>query len=404
VPSKIVTVGGSLAGLRAAEALRREGFRGDLTLVGDEPHLPYTRPPLSKEMLAKEWDEEGVALTSTAELEALDIDLRLGTAAESLDVERRTVTLVDGVDIPFDGLVVATGARARALPGTEHLDGVLTLRGLDDARRIRREFDKRPTRLVVCGAGFIGAEVASSARSVGIDVTMVEMAPLPFEPILGARLGQLLGDLQIQHGVDLRLGVGVDRIDGDGRAEHVVLTDGSGVSADLVVVGIGVAPNTEWLQGSGLELDDGVVCDATCSAAPGIVAAGDVARWPNEAFDGELMRVEHWENAVHQAAHAASTLLAGPAGGTPFAPVPWFWSDQYDLAIQLAGWTRSDDEVVIVDGPTGDGALVALFGREGRLVGVFGINRSRQVMQYRRMIGERIGWDEALARALQAEP
>ncbi len=401
--SKIAVVGASLAGLRAAEALRREGFEGRLALIGDEPHLPYTRPPLSKEMLSKEWDEQSVALTTMPDLEGIDIDVRLGSAAQSLDVEGRSVTLADGTAVDFEGLVIATGARARSLPNTDQLDGVLTLRGLDDARRIREAFDSRPDRVVVCGAGFIGAEVAASARAAGLEVTMVEMAPVPFERILGPRLGEMLADLQIQHGVDLRTGVGIERIEGDGRAERVILMDGSSIPTDLVVVGIGVTPNTDWLEGSGLHIEDGVVCDATCAAAPGIVAAGDVARWPNEMFGGELMRVEHWENAVQQAAHAAATLLAGDGGGSPFAPVPWFWSDQFDLTIQLAGRTRADDEVVILEGPTDDGALVALFGRQERLVGVFGINRARQVMQHRRLISEGIGWDEALSLARSAE-
>jgi 3-phenylpropionate/trans-cinnamate dioxygenase ferredoxin reductase subunit len=192
--------------------------------------------------------------------------------------------------------------------------------------------------------------------------------------------------------------VGVARLEGGERVERVVLTDGSSLRADVVVVGIGVTPNTAWLEGSGLTVDDGVVCDATCAAAPGIVAAGDVARWPNATFDGEMMRVEHWENAAQQATHAAATLLAGENGGEPFAPVPWFWSDQFDLTIQLAGRTRAEDEVAIIEGSAAaDGPLVALYGREGRLVGVLGVNRSRQVMQYRRLIGERISWDDALA-------
>ncbi|MDH3227022.1 MAG: FAD-dependent oxidoreductase [Thermoleophilia bacterium] len=403
MPSAIAIVGASLAGLRATEALRREGFEGRLTLIGDEPHLPYTRPPLSKEMLSGTWDEQRVALTTASELDELGVDVLLGSPATSLDVARRRVGLADGTSVDFEGLVIATGARARSLPGTDARSGVLTLRGLDDARRIREHLDAGPERVVVCGAGFIGAEVAASARSLGLDVTMVETAPVPFAHILGPRLGQTMADLQIGHGVDLRTGVGVDRLEGGERLERVVLNDGSSLEADVVVVGIGVTPNTEWLEGSGLTIDDGVVCDATCAAAPGIVAAGDVARWPNATFDGELMRVEHWENAVQQAAHAAATLLAGEQGGEPFAPVPWFWSGQFDLTIQLAGRTRADDEVAIIEGRADDGPLVALYGRAGRLVGVLGINRSRQVMQYRRLIGERISWDEALAMARGAE-
>ena len=219
--------------------------------------------------------------------------------------------------------------------------------------------------------------------------------------MLGDELGTVFANLHREHGVDLRLGVGVAAISGGDRVERVELADGSAVDCDVVVIGVGVKPNTEWLEGSGLTLEDGVVCDATCLAAPGVVAAGDVARWPNPLFD-EVMRVEHWENAIEQGAHAARTLLAdaaGGAGGEPFAPVPWFWSDQYDRKLQLAGRPQADDEMLLVEGSFAERRFLALYGRKGRVVGVLGMNRPAHVVRYRARILAGMTWDEALADA-----
>jgi NADPH-dependent 2,4-dienoyl-CoA reductase/sulfur reductase-like enzyme len=257
----------------------------------------------------------------------------------------------------------------------------------------------------VVGAGFIGSEVAATARGMGVDVTLVEALPVPLARVLGETIGGVMADVHRDHGVDVRLNVGVDGFDAgsDGRVGRVLLSDGSTVDADVVVVGVGVRPNTEWLVGSGLRLDDGVVCDETCLAAPGVVAAGDVARWFNPAFD-EVMRVEHWENAQTQGEHAARRLLAeieedGPVGAVePYAPVPWFWSDQYDRKIQLAGRSSADDTVAVVDGSIEDRQFVALYGRAGRLVGALGMNRPRPIMEWRRLILDGISWSDALAR------
>ena len=245
------------------------------------------------------------------------------------------------------------------------------------------------------GAGFIGAEVAATARDRGLDVTMVEMAETPLERVLGAVMGGVCAEVHVDHGVDLRLGVGVESLTGTDRVEQVVLTDGTRLDADVVVVGVGVIPNTDWLEGSGLEIANGVVCDETCLAAPGVVAAGDVARWPNRLF-GESMRVEHWDNAIGQGTAAARRLLAGEGGGEPFAPVPWFWSDQYDRKIQLAGRSGPDDEVVVVTGEPAERRFAAIYGRAGRIVAVLGFNRPRHVMQYRRLIAKGASWDDAL--------
>lgn len=392
----ITIVGASLAGLRAAESLRRQEFDGPITLIGDEPHAPYDRPPLSKQFLAGEWTDDRLALTKPEKLAELDFEFRLGTRATAFDLASRRLTLDDGDALEVDGLLIATGARCRTLPGTEGMEGVFVLRGLDDSLAIRAAFDRNPSRVVVVGAGFIGAEVAATARERGLDVTLIEALPQPLGRVLGDEMGAVCADVHREHGVDLRVGVGVDAIEGDGKVERVRLSDGSVVEADVVVVGIGVIPNTEWLEGSGLEIDNGVVCDATCLAAPGVTAAGDVARWPNHRFD-EVMRVEHWDNAVEQGGHAARRLLQTDEEAEPFTPVPWFWSDQYDRKIQLAGRIRPDDEMKIVTGSVEERRFAALYGREGRLVGVLGFNRPRHVMQYKTLIQDGSSFADALA-------
>jgi NADPH-dependent 2,4-dienoyl-CoA reductase/sulfur reductase-like enzyme len=392
---RIVVVGASLAGLRAAEALRRGGFTGTLTLVGAEEHLPYDRPPLSKQVLAGEWDADRTWLRKPDDYEPLGLDLRLGQPATDLDLADREVVLHGGERLPYDAAILATGAAPRRLPGTPQLDGVVELRTLDDALALRAAFEQQP-RVVVVGAGFIGAEVAATARQRGLDVTVLEALPVPLSRGLGDRRGMACAALHLDHGVDLRCGVGVAGFEGVERVSGVRLTDGSVVPADVVVVGVGVAPATAWLESSGLELNDGVVCDEHCRAAPGVYAAGDVARWTNPLFD-ESMRVEHWTNAAEQGQAAAENLLAGEGRGTPFAPVPFFWSDQYDVKIQFAGRSRPGDDVEVVDGSLEAHRFVALYGRAGRLVGCLGFSRPRLVMTYRRLLAEGASWDEALA-------
>ena len=394
----ITIVGASLAGVRAAESLRRQGFDRPITLIGNEAHAPYDRPPLSKQFLAGEWDADRLALTKPEKLAEFDLDLRLGVRAAGFDLGRRRLTLADGDTLDVDGLLLATGARCRTLPGTEGMGGVFTLRGLDDAEAIRVAFDAGPSRVVVVGAGFIGAEVAATARQRGLEVTLIEALPQPLARVLGDEMGAVCAAVHRDHGVDLRVGVGVDAVDAgvDGNVERVRLSDGSVVEAEVVVVGIGVVPNTEWLEGSGLTIDNGVVCDETCLAAPGVTAAGDVARWPNRRFD-EVMRVEHWDNAVEQGGHAARRLLQSDDEAEPFTPVPWFWSDQYDRKIQLAGRIRPDDEMRIVTGSVEERRFAALYGRAGRLVGVLGFNRPRHVMQYKSLIENGTSFADALA-------
>jgi len=400
---RIVVVGASLAGLRSVEMLRSEGFEGSITLVGAEERLPYDRPPLSKKVLSGEWEPERIALRKPDEFASIDVDLRLGRRAERLDVPGRSVELSDGDRVPYDGLVIATGAEARRLRGQPDLPGVFMLRTLDDSLALRAALLSGSPRVVVVGAGFIGSEVAATARGLGCDVTILEMLDVPLLRALGAAMGAACGELHRDHGVSLRLGVGVEAIEGDGRVERVRLTDGSTVAADVVVVGVGVAPATGWLADSGLEVRDGVVCDAYLAAGPpGVYAAGDVTRWPNALF-GEEMRVEHWTNAAEQGAHAARNLLAkaGHGGGTvtPYAPVPFFWSDQYGTRIQFLGRAGADDEVRIVHGSVEDRAFVTLFGRHGRLRGVLGLAMPRLVMGYQRLLESGTTWDEAIHHA-----
>ena len=391
----VAVVGTSLAGLRAIETLRREGYDGGIVAIGAEPHLPYDRPPLSKEVLAVRSDAADIVLRKQG-VDDLDVDWRLGAPAAALDVGGRVVVLADGAKVAFDGLVIATGSTPRRLPHQPDIAGVFMLRTLDDALALRATLDTSP-KIVVIGAGFIGAEVAATCRGRGLDVTVLEALPQPMVRGLGPELGAVIADMHRDHGVDLRTGVVVDAIEGDARVERVRLGDGTTIDADVVVVGVGVVPETSWLETSGLTLDNGVLCDETCLAAPGIVAAGDIARWPNPLFDGQVMRLEHWTNATEQGVHAAHRLLAGDSETrAPFAPVPFVWSDQYDRKIQTVGVVSADADVHVAHGSYAERQFVSLFGQRGRIVGALGFNRPRQVMQYRRLIAERASWEAAL--------
>ena len=391
---RIAVFGASLAGLRAAESLRRLGYGGALVLVGAEKHLPYDRPPLSKELLQGRWEVDRIGLRRQP-YEELELDLRLGVRATALDLAARELVLGDGVREPFDALVLATGASPRRLRGQPDLPGVHLLRTLDDALALRAALEARP-RVLVVGAGFIGAEVAASCRARGLQVTLVEPLPVPLARGLGEAMGRVCAELHRDQGVDLRCGVGVSGFQGHQRIERVTLSDGSSVEADLVVVGIGAAPETGWLEGSGLRLDDGVVCDAFCAAAPGVFAAGDVARWHNPLF-GEEMRVEHWSNAAEQGSYVAERLAGTDLGAQPFAPVPFFWSDQYGVKIQFAGRMRPDDEVRLVAGSLAERKFTALYGRAGRLSGVLAWSRPRDLAKYRRLIAAATPFESALA-------
>jgi len=388
---RVVVVGASLAGLRACETLRRGGFAGTITLIGAEEHLPYDRPPLSKKLLAGEWEPERIALRKPGDLDALGLDVRLGTCAAGLDLAAGAVTLDDGTDVPYDGLIVATGARPRRLPG--QTEGVHELRTLDDSLALRAAFAGGSARVVVVGAGFIGLEVAATARAAGCAVTVLEGAPAPMIRGLGEQMGTAAAAHHSAAGTVVRCGITVTAV----HADRVELSVGETVAADVVVVGVGVTPATEWLGDSGLELRDGLVCDETLRAADRVYAAGDVVRWPNRHFDEE-MRVEHWTNAAEQGAAAAENLLSEAAGGTAtrYAPVPFFWSDQGRQRLQFLGRAGAEDDVEVVVGSTEDLAFVALYGRAGRLRGALGVNLPRLVMPYRALLADKVSWDDAL--------
>jgi NADPH-dependent 2,4-dienoyl-CoA reductase/sulfur reductase-like enzyme len=382
--NRIVIVGASLAGIRAAEALRREGHDGELVLIGAEPHLPYDRPPLSKQLLSGQMTRQQVELRVDPNLDAA---LRLSTRAIGLDLRERRVMVDSGDAVAFDGLVVATGAHPRTLPGLPELDGVFLLRTIEDCLALRSALAGKP-HVAVVGAGFIGSEVAATCHGLGLDVTVIEALPVPMVRAIGSELGRRCGRLHVDHGVGLRLGVGVTGLVGTGRVEGVRLEDGTLIPADVVVIGVGVAPTTGWLEGSGLDLADGVRCDQWCRAlaggrpVPGVVAAGDVARWDHPLF-GEAVRVEHWTNAVEQGHMAAVTLLRDE-DAPAFAPVPYFWSDQYETKIQFVGRTGPDMQVV--EGNLDEDRFVVAFGRDGRLVGSLAFNRPARIMRYRAMI------------------
>ncbi len=417
--STIVVVGASLAGWRAVETLRTEGFEGTISLVGEERHLPYDRPPLSKQVLAGTWPPEKAVLADKRRSSEFRVHEVLGRRAVALDAAGRKVQLDDGSVLDGAGLVITTGAAPRRLPGTEGLgqrDGLFTLRTLDDSIALRAAVRAtEAARVVVIGAGFIGAEVASTCAALGCRVTVLEALDIPLRPVLGPMLGEHCASLHRSHGVDLRLGVAVaavrkpagsDAAAADGSAADpapalvVELVDDEPVPADVVVVGIGVAPQTDWLEGSGVTLDNGIVCDDRLFAGDGIVAAGDVARWLWRHDGGEeLIRIEHWEVAAGAGAAAARNLLAGRADALPFAPVPYFWSDQFGIRFQVIGSPRGDDEVVITDGSLDAGKFVALFGRAGRFRAVMAIGMPRQLMGFRPLLAAGSSWDDALALA-----
>jgi NADPH-dependent 2,4-dienoyl-CoA reductase/sulfur reductase-like enzyme len=394
VMKRIAVVGASLAGLRAVEFLRRAKFEGHILLVGDEEHLPYDRPPLSKELLRGEWEPERLALRRGG-YDELNVELVLGRRAVSLDTHAREIRLEGGDVVPFDGLVIATGGRVRELPDQPRLQGLHTLRTLDDSLAIRTALQSKP-RVAVIGAGFIGAEVAASARRLGLEVTLIEALEAPLVQSLGPRVGRFLREAHERRGVRVHCGRRVKAIHGKRCVQSVELEDGTTVACDLVVVGIGVSPSVSWLEGSGILLEDGVRCDETLtSSVPRIVAAGDVASWYNPLFD-ERMRIEHWTNAVEQARHAVSTLLADPGEARAFESVPMFWSDQFDLKIQGAGRPRPTDELILAGGAPDTEKLIALYSRAGRLVGAVAFNQPPKLIRLRMLIGKRGGVDEAL--------
>lgn len=376
-------VGASLAGLSAARSLRKQGYDGRLVVIGDEFHRPYDRPPLSKEFLAGTLGEADLALE--AQDEDLGAEWLLGTRATGLDRADRAVRLADGREVRVDGLVIATGAAARRLPGSDGLAGVHVLRTLDDARALRDEL-ARGGRLVVIGGGFIGAEVASTAYALGLDVTVVEVAPTPLAGPLGATMGGIVSGLHADHGVRLLCGVGVKGLSGERCVDAVLLEDGRSIPADIVVVGVGARPCVEWLEGSGVELDNGVKCGADGrTALAGVVAVGDCANWYDPRA-GAHRRVEHWTGARERPDAAVATLLAGGAVVPGVPRPPYFWSDQYGVRIQFAGHAAGADSVSVEEGAVDDRNVLAVYRRAGEPVAVLGMNQPRLFTRWRKQL------------------
>lgn len=386
---RVVIVGAGIGGLRAAETLRREGFEGTVTLVGDETHPPYDRPALSKDVLATDTDPRQTHLRPIEKYGELGIDLLLGRSATGLDLERRRV-LLGSEELPYDALIIATGVAARRFPHWQGAEHPHVLRTVDDAARVQGALTGA-RHLTVVGAGFIGSEVASGARQRGLDVTVLELEHTPLARALGPEMATTLMELHRENGTRLRLGVTITGVEGDGR---LCLSDGTVLETDVVVAGIGVTPNIRWLRDSGLELGNGVVCDATlCAGPPGVFAVGDVAEWPNPLF-GRQMRVEHWTNASQQATRVARNLIRGTA--EPFAGGNYVWSDQYGFRIQLAGVTTGA-EVEVVSGSIADRDGLAWYRSGDRLAGSLAIGRPRQGLKSTALIEAGTSWDDALA-------
>ncbi|MER6571811.1 FAD-dependent oxidoreductase [Streptomyces sp. NPDC001093] len=370
----VAVVGASLAGLSAARSLRKRGYDGRLVVVGAELHRPYDRPPLSKEFLAGAIGEAELALERDDE--ELRAEWVLGARATGLDRTERAVRLADGREIRADGVVIATGAAARTLPGTEGLAGVHVLRTLDDARALRDDL-ARGGRLVVIGGGFVGAEVASTAYALGLDVTVVEAAQTPLAGPLGEAMGRIVSALHADHGVRLLCGVGVKGLSGERRVDAVLLEDGRSIPADTVVIGVGARPCVEWLEGSGVALDNGVKCGADGrTSVAGVVAVGDCANW-YDPHTGAHRRVEHWTGALERPDAAVAALLAHGATEPGVPRPPYFWSDQYGVKIQFVGHAAGADSVTVEEGSTDDRSFLAVYRRADRPVAVLGMNQPR---------------------------
>ena len=399
----IAVVGGSLAGLRAVETLRTDGFAGDITVVNAENTAPYDRPPLSKKFLSGEWEADRIHLRKTSDIEALNAQWFNNTQATALNVATRELTLSTSSVLQFDACIIATGGIARELPQQPHARGIHQLRTLNDAQGLREELQPGK-KLVVIGAGFIGLEAAATAVARGCTVTVLEGLPAPLIRGLGEEMGTAATAIHATQGVNIHCNVRVQGIETlAGSVTGVRISDASGesvVPADVVLVGIGVTPATQWLEGSGLTVNDGVVCDAHLQAAPGVFAAGDVARWVNGLYSDlePTMRVEHWTTAAEQGAHAARNALAliNNTPLTPYSAVPFFWSDQFTSRIQFLGRSTDAEEIRVVAGSVDEGKFASAYMRAGRLVGVLGVSMPKVVMPSRKLLEVHTPWEAAL--------
>ena len=399
----IAVIGGSLAGLRALETLRTDGFSGNITVVNAENSAPYDRPPLSKKFLSGEWEADRIQLRKPSDIDELGATWLNSTHATALNVATRELTLNTSSVLNYDACIIATGGIARELPQQPHAQGIHQLRTLHDAQGLREELQPGK-KLVVIGAGFIGLEAAATAVARGCTVTVLEGLPAPLIRGLGENMGTAATAIHATQGVNIRCNVRVQGIETQaGSVTGVRISDANGesvVAADVVLVGIGVAPATQWLEGSGLVVNDGVVCDAHLQAAPGVFAAGDVARWENGLYSDlePTMRVEHWTTAAEQGAHAARNALAH-INNTPLVPysaVPFFWSDQFTSRIQFLGRSTDAEEIRVVAGSVDEGKFAAAYMRAGRLVGVLGVSMPKAVMPSRKLLEVHTPWKAAL--------
>ncbi|WP_431914903.1 NAD(P)/FAD-dependent oxidoreductase [Nonomuraea jabiensis] len=406
---RIVVVGASLAGLRAAEALREEGFNGSLTIIGDEPYEPYDRPPLSKQVLKGWVPADHTVLPRFREVDA---QWRLGVAATGLDRATKQVRLADGEQVPYDRLLIATGTRARQWPNPAEaaLEGVFSLRSRDDAARMQQALAARPSRVLVIGGGFIGSEVASVCRELDIPVTLTERGSAPLVGALGGVIGEIAAEMQREHGVDLRCGVSVSSLEGDaaGHVRRAQLSDGTTVEADVVLAALGSIRNVEWLQGSGLAAGFwGVGCDAGGRAfdingvvTDSVYVAGDVARAPHVLYEYQFLAMEHWDNAVLGAEVAAHNMVNLEPHYRPHLLLPGFWSGQFGVNIKSVGVPPFGDEIVFTQGSVKDRCFAAAYGRRGRIVAAVTFDHGKWLEYYAHLIEESApfpppppGWD-----------
>ncbi|MEV0699260.1 FAD-dependent oxidoreductase [Saccharopolyspora sp. NPDC050389] len=380
----VVVVGSSVAGWRAAQELREQGFDGRLVIVGAERHRPYDRPPLSKEFLAGKLQPDELALGSEQEEADLAAEWRLGVPASRLDTKRGAVLLADGSEVRADGVVLATGSARLSLPGIPEAPGSHRLRNVDDALALRGEI-RAGARVAVVGGGLIGTEIASTCRSLGAEVTLVDAQHLPLARTLGIELAPLCFAQHEDHGVRVRCGTPAERVLADDRVTGVELADGRVIPADAVVVEVGAEPATRWLRGSGLKLRDGVVTDSGCmTALPNVVAVGDIARY-QPAHRSRTVRSDHWSTAMNQPPVAVRNLLAGRTVAA-YTGVPHFWSQQYGSTLQFAGYAGPKDRIAVVDGSLKARRFVATYQRGGRTVAVFAMNSPKQFATHRRRL------------------